>query len=152
MPTTNDIRENTRSLWRHLSVLDMVLAPIRKGYDYILVDSHPDIDALIRTIIYACDFLCSPVKLDLQSTIGVASAIEAVNDVNDDVKLVENAIHEELDYKPHAICRAQSPHKPGSGAAFSKQTERTEYRRLAPLRSHLRHLYYGRRRLAPSRS
>ena len=47
MPTTNNIRENTRSLWRHLSVLDAVLAPIRDQYDYVLVDSHPDINDLL---------------------------------------------------------------------------------------------------------
>jgi len=51
MPTTNNIRENTRSLWRHLSVLGSVLAPIRDRYDYILVDSHPDINNLLRTIL-----------------------------------------------------------------------------------------------------
>jgi len=68
-----------RSLWRHLSALNVVLAPIRDRYDYILVDPHPDINDLLRTILYACDYVCPPVKLDLQSTIGVPSAIEAIN-------------------------------------------------------------------------
>ena len=129
MPTTNDIRQNTRSLWRHLSVLDTVLQPIRDDYDYILIDSHPDIDALIRTIIYACDFVCSPVKLDLQSAIGVPSAIEAINDVNDDVKLVASAVRETVDYQPALYAGAIATQAREWGGIL-KQTERTEYRRI----------------------
>ena len=132
MPTTNDIRENTRSLWRHLSVLDTVLIPIRNDYDYILVDSHPDVDTLIRTVIYACDFVCSPVKLDLQSTIGVPSVIEAANDVNDDVKLVENAIGEPLNHQPTIYAGAIATQTREWGGIL-KQTERTEYRRIGRL-------------------
>ena len=56
MPTTNNISENTRSLWRHLSLLDNVLQPIQDDFDYILIDSHPDVNDLLRTIIYSCDF------------------------------------------------------------------------------------------------
>lgn len=88
MPTTNNITENMRSLWRHLSLLDTVLRPVQGEFDYILIDSHPDINDLIRTIIYVCDFVCSPVKLDRQSTVGVPSAIEAIENVNADMKLV----------------------------------------------------------------
>ena len=51
MPTTNNISENTRSLWRHLSLLDSMIKPIRDDFDYILIDSHPDVNDLLRTII-----------------------------------------------------------------------------------------------------
>jgi len=129
MPTTNNIRENTRSLWRHLSVLDVVLESIRDQYDYILVDSHPDINDLLRTILYACDFVCSPVKLDLQSTVGVVSAIEAINNVNTDVEMVANAINEDIDYSPTQYAGAIATQAREWGGIL-KWTERTEYRRI----------------------
>ena len=129
MPTTNNIRENTRSLWRHLSVLDVVLQSIRDEYDYILVDSHPDINDLLRAIVYACDFVCSPVKLDLQSTIGVVSAIEAINNVNSDVEMVANSIDEEIEYSPTEYAGAIATQAREWGGIL-KWTERTEYRRI----------------------
>lgn len=130
MPTTNNIRENTRSLWRHLSVLDIVLGPLRDKYDYILVDSHPDINDLLHTILYACDYVCSPVKLDLQSTVGVASVIEAINDVNSDVELVANTIDEKIDCGPTQYAGAIATQAREWGGIL-KQTERTEYRRIS---------------------
>jgi len=130
MPTSNNIRENTKSLWRHLSVLETVLEPIRDDYDYILVDSHPDINDLLRTIVYACDGVCSPVKLDLQSTIGVASAIEAIKNVNCDVELVKNSIDEEFAYTDTAYVGAIATQAREWGGLL-KWTERTEYRRVS---------------------
>ncbi|MCB2263614.1 MAG: ParA family protein [Candidatus Thiosymbion ectosymbiont of Robbea hypermnestra] len=130
IPTTNNIRENMRSLWRHLSVLEVVLAPIRDRYDYILVDSHPDINDLLRTILYACEYVCSPVKLDLQSTVGVVSAIEAINNVNSDIELVANTIDETIDYSPTQYAGAIATQAREWGGIL-KWTERTEYRRIA---------------------
>jgi len=130
MPTTNNIRENMRSLWRHLSALNVVLAPIRDRYDYILVDPHPDINDLLRTILYACDYVCSPVKLDLQSTIGVPSAIEAINNVNSDVDLVANTIDEEIGYSPTRYVGAIATQAREWGGIL-KWSERTEYRRIS---------------------
>jgi chromosome partitioning protein len=129
MPTTNNISENTRSLWRHLSLLDNVLQPIQDDFDYILIDSHPDVNDLLRTIIYSCDFVCSPVKLDLQSTIGVVSAIEAIDNVNADVQLVGNATGEEIDYVPTKYAGAIATQAREWGGTL-KWTERTEYRRI----------------------
>ncbi len=130
IPTTNNIRENTRSLWRHLSILDVVLESIRGDYDYILVDSHPDINDLLRTIIYACDSVCSPVKLDLQSTVGVVSAIEAINNVNSDVEMVASSIDEEIEYSPTEYAGAIATQAREWGGIL-KWTERTEYRRIS---------------------
>ncbi len=129
IPTTNNIRENTRSLWRHLSVLDVVLESISDEYDYILVDSHPDINDLLRTIIYACDYVCSPVKLDLQSTVGVVSAIEAINNVNSDVEMVASTTDNEIEYSPTEYAGAIATQAREWGGIL-KWTERTEYRRI----------------------
>ncbi len=130
IPTTNSILENTRSLWRHLSVLNLVLESIRDEYDYILVDSHPDINDLLRTIIYSCDSVCSPVKLDLQSTVGVVSAIEAINNVNSDVEMVASSIGEEVEYSPTQYVGAIATQAREWGGML-KWTERTEYRRIS---------------------
>lgn len=130
IPTTNNIRDNTRSLWRHLSILDVVLGSIRDEYDYILVDSHPDINDLLRTIIYACDFVCSPVKLDLQSTVGVVSAIEAINNVNSDIEMVVSSLDEEIKYSPTKYAGAIATQAREWGGIL-KWTERTEYRRIS---------------------
>lgn len=41
LPASNNIRENNRSLWRHLSLLRAVLKPHLEDFDYVLIDSHP---------------------------------------------------------------------------------------------------------------
>ena len=129
MPTTNNITENMRSLWRHLSLLDTVLRPVQGEFDYILIDSHPDINDLIRTIIYVCDFVCSPVKLDRQSTVGVPSAIEAIENVNADMKLVGNAMREQVEYNPTRYAGAIATQAREWGGML-KWSERGEYRRI----------------------
>lgn len=131
IPTTNNIRENTRSLWRHLSVLDVVLEQIRDEYDYVLVDSHPGINDLLHAIIYSCGYCVSPVKLDLQSTVGVASAIEAINDVNSDMEMVRNALDEEIVYADTQYAGAIATQAREYGPGTLKRTERTEYRRVS---------------------
>ncbi|MDP2899287.1 MAG: ParA family protein [bacterium] len=92
MPASNNIRENNRRLLRHLSLLRDVLEPLASEYDYILIDSHPEISDLLRSVVYACDYCVSPVKLDLQSTIGVPSAQQAINEVNDDMEMIVRAV------------------------------------------------------------
>ena len=56
MPASNNIRENNRSLWRHLALVRTVLLPLLADYDYILIDSHPEISEVLRSVIYACDY------------------------------------------------------------------------------------------------
>ncbi|MBY0506479.1 MAG: ParA family protein [Bryobacteraceae bacterium] len=92
MPASNNIRENNRQLLRHLSLLRDVLEPLSSDYDYILIDSHPEISDLLRSVVYACDYCVSPVKLDLQSTIGVPSAQQAINEVNEDMEMIIRAV------------------------------------------------------------
>jgi chromosome partitioning protein len=102
MPASNNIRENNRRLLAHLSVIKDTLDPILADFDYVLIDSHPELSDLLRTVVYACDYCVSPVKLDLQSTIGVPSAQEAINEVNEDMKMVSAALGDPPNYKPTA--------------------------------------------------
>jgi chromosome partitioning protein len=92
LPSSNNIRENNHRLWGYLRLLQTVLAPHQRDYDYILVDSHPELSDLLRTVVYACDFCVSPVKLDQQSAIGVPSAIQAINEVNEDMEMIGAAL------------------------------------------------------------
>ena len=129
MPATNNIRQNNHSLWRHLSLLRTILEPQLPNYDYVLIDSHPEISEVLRSVIYASDYCVSPVKLDLQSTIGVASAIEAVNDVNADVEMMNRALDEPPAHEPTQFAGAMGMMAREWGGIL-KRTERTEYLRL----------------------
>jgi chromosome partitioning protein len=129
MPASNNIRENNRRLWQHLALLDAVLQPLDGEYDYVLIDSHPELSDLLRTVVYACDHCVSPVKLDLQSTIGVPSAIQAINEVNSDMEMITNATGSDHGYTQTNFS--------GAIAVMSREwgemligTQRTEYRRL----------------------
>src|SRR3546814_4273318 len=75
-----------------MQILDYVISPIRNQYDYILIDSHPEVSDVLRSIIYASDFCVSPVKLDRQSSIGVATIIGEINNVNADVEMLRGSI------------------------------------------------------------
>src|SRR3546814_2291377 len=76
-----------------MQILDYVISPIRNQYDYILIDSHPEVSDVLRSIIYASDFCVSPVKLDRQSSIGVATIIGEINNVNADVEMLRSEEH-----------------------------------------------------------
>lgn len=129
MPASNNIRENNRALWRHLSLLRTTLEPHLPDYDYVLIDSHPEISEVLRSVIYACDYCVSPVKLDLQSTIGVPSAVEAINEVNADVEMIQRALDDVLDHTPTRFAGAIGMMAREWGRIL-KATERAEYRRL----------------------
>jgi len=129
MPATNNIRQNNYSLWRHLSLIRTVLEPHLADYDFVLIDSHPEISEVLRSVIYASDYCVSPVKLDLQSTIGVASAIEAMNDVNADVEMMSRAFENAPPHQPTRFAGAMGMMAREWGAIL-KRTERTEYLRL----------------------
>jgi chromosome partitioning protein len=129
MPSSNNIRENNRSLWRHLSLIRTVLDPHLPNYDYVLIDSHPEISEVLRSVIYACDYCVSPVKLDLQSTIGVPSAIEAINEVNADFDMINRALDDIPPHTPTRFAGAMGMMAREWGGIL-KATERAEYRRL----------------------
>lgn len=129
MPASNNIRENNRSLWRHLSLIRTVLEPQINNYDYIMIDSHPEISEVLRSVIYASDYCVSPVKLDLQSSIGVPSTIEAINEVNADVEMIQHALNDLPESKKTQFVGAIGMMAREWGGIL-KATERREYRRL----------------------
>ncbi|MEK6286641.1 MAG: ParA family protein [Acidobacteriota bacterium] len=132
MPASNNIRENNLKLLRHLALIRDVLAPLADDYDYVLVDSHPEISDLLRTVAYACDYCVSPVKLDLQSTIGVPSAQQAINEVNSDIEMISVALGPVEGYSPTRFAGAIGMMAREWGLIL-KSTERSEYRRLQQL-------------------
>ena len=98
LPSTHNIRENNKSLLKHLQVIDYVLCAIKDDYDYILVDSHPEVSDVLRSVIYSSDYCVSPVKFDRQSSIGVATVIGEINNVNADVELIRTGVDGDLQY------------------------------------------------------
>lgn len=130
MPASNNIRENNRRLWNHLSLLRRVLAPLAEKYDYILIDSHPEVSDLLRTVLYACDYVVSPVKLDLQLTIGVPTAIQVMTEVNEDVAMLRKAVDGLEDRPPIQFVGAIGMMAREWGGIL-KWTEQAEYRRLS---------------------
>lgn len=130
MPASNNIRENNRRLFNHLSLLRRVLAPLADNYDYILIDSHPEVSDVLRTVLYACDYVVSPVKLDLQSTIGVPTAIQVIAEVNADVAMLRSVVDGLEDRPPIKFVGAIGMMAREWGGIL-KWTERAEYRRLA---------------------
>lgn len=62
LPSTNNIRSNNAILLQHLKTINFVLSPVTDYYDYILIDSHPEVSDIMRSIIYASDYCVSPVN------------------------------------------------------------------------------------------
>lgn len=103
MPPTNTILGNNEMLLRHLSLIADALSGAQSSdgeYDFVLIDSHPDLSDLEKAVIYASDCVASPVKLDQQSAVGVPSAVEAIANVDADVEAVRRMIGAESDYEP----------------------------------------------------
>lgn len=101
MPPTNSLRANNEMLVRHISLIQDSLRSIddsRGPYDFVLIDSHPDIDDLEKAVIFASDKCISPVKLDNQSATGVPSTVEAVRNVNEDIRAVAAMVDIARDY------------------------------------------------------
>src|SRR5690348_9668901 len=59
LPSTNNIRQNNMLLLEHLQMIDFVLNPLKPSYDYILIDSHPEVSDVLRSVIYAADHCVS---------------------------------------------------------------------------------------------
>ncbi len=128
LPSTNSIMKNNVLLLRHLQVIWFVLDNLKDEYDYILIDSHPEISDILRSVIYASDYCVSPVKLDRQSAIGVATVIGEIKDVNADVAVVSQNING-IDHNNTEFAGAMGMMAREWGGDL-KQTEAAEYRRL----------------------
>lgn len=129
LPSTNNIVENNLSLLRHLRVISDVIQSLPRTYDYILIDSHPEISSLLRSIIYASDYCVSPVKWDLQSSVGVPSIVSEIGTVNKDVAIMKHTVDETLSYNPTKFAGAMGMMAREYGGV-PKQTEGDEIRRL----------------------
>ena len=131
LPSSNNIRSNNRLLLRHLQVIKFVLAALEDNYDYILIDSHPEVSDVLRSVIYASDYCVSPVKLDRQSSIGVATILGEINNVNADVEMIRNSV-EDFEYDDTEFAGSIGMMAREYAEAL-KQTEQTEYNRLRRL-------------------
>ena len=129
LPSTNNIRANNISLLAHMKTIYNVLNSLQEDYDYILIDSHPEVSDLLRSIIYASDYCVSPVKLDRQSSIGVATVVGEIKDVNNDIEMIRNALTIEDDYEDTVFAGAIGM-MAREYAEELKQTEQSEYNRL----------------------
>ncbi|MFC5526177.1 ParA family protein [Rhodanobacter ginsengisoli] len=129
LPSTNNIRENNLILLRHMKIIDFVLQPLKDKYDYVLIDSHPEVSDVMRSIIYASDYCVSPVKLDRQSSIGVATVIGEISNVNDDISMVRHALNIEDHYQETIFSGAIGMMAREYGEEL-KQTELHEFNRL----------------------
>jgi chromosome partitioning protein len=116
-------------LFKHLSAIRSVLEEHLDNFDYILIDTHPETSDLLRSVIYASDYAVSPVKLDELSSVGVPSAIEAVNGVNDDVNSLQPSLAAARRYSPTEYAGAIGMMAREYSGAL-KRTERSQYRRL----------------------
>jgi chromosome partitioning protein len=128
LPSTSNIRQNNRLLWEHLRTIDFVVGNVAQKYDYVLIDSHPEVSDVLRAVIYGCNYCVSPVKLDRQSSIGVATVIGEINNVNADVEMIRNNVtdvaHNDTIFvgSMGMMCRDYGQDL--------KQSERLEYNRL----------------------
>jgi chromosome partitioning protein len=129
LPSTNNIRDNNIALLHHLQIVNYVICGLTEAYDYVPIDSHPELSDVLRSIIYASDYCVSPVKLDLQSAIGVPSVIAEINSVNQDVALMKNTIAPNLEYEPTIFAGAMGMMATDYGGE-PKQSEREELQRI----------------------
>jgi chromosome partitioning protein len=129
LPSTNNIRANNMALLQHLKTINRVLQPLDGSYDYVLIDSHPEVSDVLRSIIYASDYCVSPVKLDRQSSIGVATVIAEIEGVNKDIAMIQGALDIEEDYTDTIFAGAMGMMAREYGGT-PKQTEQLEYNRL----------------------
>ena len=129
LPSTNNIRENNMSLLAHMKTISFMVSGLRQDYDYILIDSHPEVSDVMRSIIYVSDHCVSPVKLDRQSSIGVATVIGEISNVNNDISMIRRSLGVEDGYRDTRFSGAMGMMAREYGEVL-KQTEQLEYNRL----------------------
>ncbi|ABM43083.1 ATPase involved in chromosome partitioning-like protein [Acidovorax sp. JS42] len=129
LPSTNNIRENNMSLLAHMKTISFVLGGLQDRYDYILIDSHPEVSDVMRSIIYASNHCVSPVKLDRQSSIGVATVIGEISNVNNDISMIRRSLGVEDGYRDTSFSGAMGMMAREYSESL-KQSEQLEYNRL----------------------
>lgn len=128
LPSSNNIKANNEALLKHLQTIKFSLEPLKDLYDFILIDSHPEVSDVLRSVIYASNYAVSPVKLDRQSSIGVATIIGEINNVNSDVEMLQRMltsfIYDETVFQGSIGMMARE------WGGELKQSEQMEYNRL----------------------
>lgn len=132
LPSGRTMLDRNRLSLQHLTLLHDVLQPLLPSYDYVLIDSHPEVSALLRSAIYASEYAVSPVKLDLQSAIGVPTVIREITGVNNDVAAAQASLGAPASYTPTMFVGAVGM-MAREYRGDLKDSEDTEYRRLARL-------------------
>ena len=132
LPSTRNIRDRYKLTLKHLQVMDYIFTPLKESYDYILIDSHPEVSSVLRSVIYASNYCVSPVKLDLQSSIGVPTIIGEINNVNADVELIRHSLDDQLRYSDTIFSGSigMMTREWGGELKWSEHLERNRLRRL----------------------
>lgn len=99
MPGGPMVRDNARKQIAHLSAIAEAIAHYTKDYDYILIDTHPEVSDLMRSVIYACDYCITPTKLDEQSAVGVPTMLESIRAVNEEVRILTTLLDMKTEYR-----------------------------------------------------
>lgn len=134
LPSSNNIRSNNLQLLRHLGIIREVLSSFSEDYDYILVDSHPEVSDVLRSIMFASRYIVSPVKLDRQSSIGVATVIAEMNNVNADVEMMRRGLQQGIDYSDTIFAGTMGMMaREYNGLKLSEYQEYNRLRRTAPI-------------------
>jgi chromosome partitioning protein len=128
LPSTNNIRANNLQLLRHLGVIGDVLRGFGNEYDHVLIDSHPEVSDVLRAIIFASYYIVSPVKLDRQSSIGVATVIAEMNNVNADVEMMRRGLQQDISHSDTIFAGTMGMMAREYNGL--KQSEALEYNRL----------------------
>ncbi len=129
LPAPNNLRHGNQMLLRHLMLIKETLDALSEDFDYVLMDSHPDLHDLEKAVMAASDYLVSPVKLDQQSSVAVASTAQAMNHVNDDINVASSLVDPGPVYEPTQFLGAIGMMCREYGEAL-KYSEQTIYNRL----------------------
>ena len=129
LPAPNNLRHGNQMLLRHLMLIKETLDALEEDFDYVLIDSHPDLHDLEKAVIATSDYLVSPVKLDQQSSVAVASTVQAMNHVNDDIRVASTLVEPVPEYEPTHFLGAIGMMCREYGEAL-KYSEQTIYNRL----------------------
>jgi chromosome partitioning protein len=64
-------------------ILDRALEPVKKEYDYILIDCPPQLSILTINALSCADFVIIPVKTDYLAYRGIEQLMDTVNEIKD---------------------------------------------------------------------
>ena len=78
-----------------LNVLQQVLQKVLLQYDYIIIDSSPNLDLLTKNIIVASDEILIPVQMEVLAARGLINLINEINSLNGNIKAIIPTLFDE---------------------------------------------------------